>query len=437
MNIRLIIITLLAVSIALWVMPEAAHGQTLYVTNFGNGPCCGTGPGNTIGKYDAVTGAGNPSFITTPINPAGIAVKDGVLYFNAQGAVPGITYGSDTWKYDANTGVNLNGVSPWIQGAMGRVSGLALYGDNIYLGGASQGNGEGINVYNVSTPLIYPSVTPFILLGGYLGHEIFAIGDDGYLYSTNGVYGPVAKWDSTTGALITPSLLDTTGLTIVAVNSVAVSAGKIWAAYAWGPFNSLGAVGVWDANTGAQINATLVSGISFPQGIAVYGGKLYVALALGPAGYVNGGLGTIAEYDATTGAPINTQLVSGLNNPYALAIVAPPYAAQIQPPINSDGSSIFNANRGVVPVKFTLTQGGTQTCTLPSATIALTRTSGGTIGTVDESVYVGSADTGSNFRIDSCQYVYNLSVSALGVGTYRVDILINGQVVGSGIFQLQ
>ena len=119
------------------------------------------------------------------------------------------------------------------------------------------------------------------------------------------------------------------------------------------------------------------------------------------------------------------------------AASVPAYAAQIQQPINSDGSSVFSVRRGVVPVKFTLTLNGSSTCTLPPAIIGVTRTSGGTIGSIDESVYVGSADTGSNFRIDSCQYVYNLSASALGVGTYRVDILINGQVVGSGIFQLK
>jgi hypothetical protein len=113
------------------------------------------------------------------------------------------------------------------------------------------------------------------------------------------------------------------------------------------------------------------------------------------------------------------------------------YAARIQQPINSDGSSVFSVRRGVVPVKFTLTLNGTATCTLPPATIALTRTAGGTTGTIDESVYSGSADTGSNFRIDSCQYVYNLSASALGVGTYRVDIMIDGQVVGSASFQLK
>jgi hypothetical protein len=44
--------------------------------------------------------------------------------------------------------------------------------------------------------------------------------------------------------------------------------------------------------------------------------------------------------------------------------------------------------------------------------------------------------TQAGVRIASCQYIYNLSASALGVGTYRVDIEINGQVVGSGTFGL-
>jgi hypothetical protein len=118
-------------------------------------------------------------------------------------------------------------------------------------------------------------------------------------------------------------------------------------------------------------------------------------------------------------------------------VPAPGYAAQVQQPINADGTSVFNVRRGVVPVKFTLTQGGVPTCDLPQATIAVTRTAGGTIGPIDESTYSGPADTGSNFRIDSCQYVYNLSASALGMGTYRVDVLINGQVVGSATFQLR
>lgn len=116
--------------------------------------------------------------------------------------------------------------------------------------------------------------------------------------------------------------------------------------------------------------------------------------------------------------------------------LTPAYAGQVQPPINADGTSAFSATRGVVPVKFNLTQGGVATCDLPPANIAVTRTAGGVTGEVNESVYSGNADTGSNFRIDNCQYVYNLNSRAIGAGTYRVDILINGQVAGSAVLTL-
>ena len=106
-----------------------------------------------------------------------------------------------------------------------------------------------------------------------------------------------------------------------------------------------------------------------------------------------------------------------------------PFAASVQQPINSDGSSVFGAKKGVVPVKFTLTKNGSATCNLPPATIAVTRTAGGVPGVVDESVYTMSADSGSNFRVSGCQYVYNLSAAAMGPGTYRVDISIAGSVV--------
>jgi hypothetical protein len=55
-------------------------------------------------------------------------------------------------------------------------------------------------------------------------------------------------------------------------------------------------------------------------------------------------------------------------------------SAQIQPPVNSDGTSVFNVRRGVVPVKFTLANNGTPTCALPAATINVARTAGGSNG---------------------------------------------------------
>jgi probable HAF family extracellular repeat protein len=113
------------------------------------------------------------------------------------------------------------------------------------------------------------------------------------------------------------------------------------------------------------------------------------------------------------------------------------FMAAVQQPINRDGSSVFNAKRGVVPVKFTLTQNGSATCTLPAATIGVTRTAGAVVGAINESTYSSAADSGSNFRIDSCQYVYNLAAGGLGSGTYRVDIKINNQAVGNAIFELK
>jgi hypothetical protein len=115
------------------------------------------------------------------------------------------------------------------------------------------------------------------------------------------------------------------------------------------------------------------------------------------------------------------------------------YGAQVQQPINTDGTSIFNAKRGVIPVAFKLTSDGVATCQLPPATISVFRTSGGVVGSIDESTYLLKSDSGSNFRIDStkCQYSYNLGASSLGPGTYKVYISIGGSVAGSATFALK
>ena len=148
------------------------------------------------------------------------------------------------------------------------------------------------------------------------------------------------------------------------------------------------------------------------------------------------GAGFVRTFDNASTANANGGDATDIG---AFEVQGPPsqYAASIQQPINADGTSVFNGRRGVVPVKFTLTLGGVATCNLPPATIAVTRTAGGVIGPIDESDYNGSADNGSNLRIANCQYAYNLSTGVLGAGTYRVDTVINGQVVGSATFGLR
>ena len=92
---------------------------------------------------------------------------------------------------------------------------------------------------------------------------------------------------------------------------------------------------------------------------------------------------------------------------------------------------MFNSKRGVIPIRFTLTVSGTPACQLPLATIRVTRTASATTGLLAESVYVEAADSGSNFRIADCQYLYNLAASSLGAGHYRAEILVDRRHGGS------
>jgi hypothetical protein len=64
--------------------------------------------------------------------------------------------------------------------------------------------------------------------------------------------------------------------------------------------------------SGATVNASLISGLTGPEGIAVSGSYLFV---------VNGVTGTIGEY-ATSGATVNASLISGLTEPEAIGIAS-------------------------------------------------------------------------------------------------------------------
>ena len=120
-----------------------------------------------------------------------------------------------------------------------------------------------------------------------------------------------------------------------------------------------------------------------------------------------------------------------------LQVTPSPYSAQALQPIRADGTSVFNLNRSVVPVKFALTYNDAATCDLPPATVMVARLSGTAPGPVNESDYVMTADDGVNFRVDSCHYVYNLASTSLGPGTYVVSIVVQSTIVGRATFGLQ
>src|SRR6266481_6163992 len=71
-------------------------------------------------------------------------------------------------------------------------------------------------------------------------------------------------------------------------------------------------IGEYNATTGAPINSSFISGLDFPTGIALFGGNLFVT---------NNGNNTIGEYNATTGAPINSSFISsGLDQPRGVVL---------------------------------------------------------------------------------------------------------------------
>ena len=80
-----------------------------------------------------------------------------------------------------------------------------------------------------------------------------------------------------------------------------------------------------------------------------------------------------------------------------------------------------------------------QTCTLPDASIQISKTSGAPSGVVNEPVSIQPADNNGLFRVVDCKYIYNLATSSLsGVGTYKVDVLIGGApALGPASFDLK
>ena len=196
------------------------------------------------------------------------------------------------------------------------------------------------------------------------------------------------------------------------------------------------------AATATTISTAVTAGVAETIDLSVSGVPAGASVSFSPVAINAGGSSTLTVNSGTAAPGVTTLTVTGTEGSMThttsvTLTVTSAYVAAVQQPINADGSSVFNANRGVIPVKFTLTTNGVPTCTLPAAALSLFRTAGSVISGIDESVYEMSADTGSNFRISGCQYIYNLSAKPLGTGTYRIDISIGSTVVGSAVFALK
>lgn len=105
------------------------------------------------------------------------------------------------------------------------------------------------------------------------------------------------------------------------------------------------------STSGATVNASLISGLAAPWGIAISGNNLFVA------NFEGGSRGTIGEY-TTSGMTVNASLISaGLNGPSGIAI---------------SGNDLFVANEG-----YASTPGGVGEYTTSGATVNASLIPGG------------------------------------------------------------
>ena len=97
----------------------------------------------------------------------------------------------------------------------------------------------------------------------------------------------------------------------------------------------------------------------------------------------------------------------------------------VQQPVNPDGSSIFKLG-STVPVKFRLTDAGSNPVSGAIATIDMAKIDNHVDGSFVEAVSTAAATTGNLFRdAGDGQYTFNLSTKSLSTGDWRVKITLD------------
>jgi PEP-CTERM motif len=275
----------LAIAVAAAIVAPTGAGarQVLYVLNEG---------GNTIGEYNAVTGATiNPALVNGQgmDGPAGLALGDGIFYVsnNINGTVG---------AYIAATGATIN--SAFVTSSQGVASPTGILVDNsnhLFVA-----NTNTISEYNATTGA---TINP-LFINGLQGTSLpagLALDGSNHMFVTNFGNNTVGEYNATTGATINAAIVngqgldDPTWIVYDALGHLLVNN------FGSGPAN--GSISEYDAVTGATINANLIGTVREPTGIALDNANhLFVSF---------GNTNTIAEYNATTGALIDPTFING------------------------------------------------------------------------------------------------------------------------------
>ncbi len=322
----------------------SASGEDLFVTTINNSLPSATD--GAIGEYNATTGAPvNASLVTGLDNPSAVAVSGGDLFV----ATP---YGSIGEYTTAGATVNAS----FLTGLPDPVS-IAVSGSDLFVA-------QEIPVITANIGIGFPASDYASTIGEYTTGDSTATDADSLTQGANleitktdnlggssisGATGTAVPGQSitytvvvtntgsatATGATVAdpvPSSLlgatftavatggatgftaggtgsiDDSGLDLPPGSTITYTVHAIIAPTATGPLSNTATVADVLAPTS---NASLVTGMSDPQGIAVSGDDLFVT---------NTDVGTIGQYNATTGATINASLITGLSAPEGIAI---------------------------------------------------------------------------------------------------------------------
>jgi hypothetical protein len=284
-----VIVLMLCAACALGSLCRTANAQ-IFVADIDNSG----GPQNlhgSIGEYNLDGTVVNRSLISGLYGPNGIVISGTSLFVaNAGGSLLG-----SVGEYSTSGAAIHPMLIPSISPAAIALSGSTLFAShNAFIGKyATDGT-------TITEPLISSDSTNFFGLA--------LSGDGTRLYAAGFDDGTIGEYEAATGAPISAALItglgEPTGITI--------SGEFLYVANSAGGVTGAGSIGKYHLD-GSPVDAALVTGLSNPQDVAEFNGVLYVT-----------DNGRVGEYDATTGAAISPNLITGFIYPTGIAVVPEP-----------------------------------------------------------------------------------------------------------------
>ena len=274
---------LAAVAVTVFCAVLPAHSQ-IYISNQNS---------QTLGEYDLNTGNSIKSPLVTGLsNPAGVALgtSNNFVYVVNNGVATVNRYNATSGAAVKFTGSGTNTITGFTNPMGLTFATVASGGTNtatLFVGDNNTTAGMGaVSKYSPTTGALIPftdGTTSMNSLSGFNTPDgLFASGNN--LFVADFSLKTVSKYNATTGAAI--PFTGSSGSTISLPDGplgLTVSGGILYIA-------SGTTVGSYNQNTGKALNASLITGLNDPEGLAVASGDLFV---------VDHGDGVVGEYDIT------------------------------------------------------------------------------------------------------------------------------------------